>query len=255
MRPKIGITWLYRPGGGNPAEEETSRRYMAAVEGAGGHVVPLWHDEPWDCWLEEMDGLLLSGGGDIHPSRYGEENKGSEKIDLERDRKEFAAFTRARERGIPILGICRGMQVINVACRTGDGRGGSLVQALSRAPIDHALDGENSRFHWVKVVSGSQLAQYLGGAGEYQVNSRHHQGITDERLARDLVASAYSADGVVEGLEVPGYRFLLGVQCHPERSGEAPEFEAVLWAFVRVAGERARPRCGWPGTEAKMAAR
>jgi putative glutamine amidotransferase len=204
-----------------------------------------------------MDGLLLSGGGDIDPSRYCEENKGSEKIDLERDRKEFAAFTRARERGIPILGICRGMQVINVACRTGDGQGGSLVQALPRAPIDHTLDGENSRFHWVKVVPGSQLAQHLGGAGEYHVNSRHHQGVTDERLASNLVASAYSADGVVEGLEVSGYgfRFLLGVQCHPERLGEAPEFEAVLRAFVRAAVERAQPRCGWPGTEAKMVAR
>jgi putative glutamine amidotransferase len=177
--------------------------YRRAVEAAGAEPVELL---PGAAGLpQQVDGLLLPGGWDVDPSLYGE--KKDEKvgpIDRELDETELLMFRQARERELPVLGICRGQQVINVAM------GGSLVQHLEAHDIrDH---GRNHLAHTIEVEPDSELGQ-AAGEHKIRVNSFHHQAV--KQLAPGLHQSATGEDGTVEGVESDD-GLIVAVQCHPE---------------------------------------
>ena len=195
-----------------------------------------------------MDGLLLTGGADIEPARYGAANLGSVDIEPDRDELEAAAWANADARGIPVLGICRGLQAMNVFL------GGTLLQDVP----DHsgvAFGTGRARTHNLEIDPESRLAEALAQGDseglaatdeddptvELIVNTFHHQAITRERLAPGLrpVGWAHSGSGrLVEAAESRDDRWLVGIQCHPERTDSTPdEFEGLFAAFVRAVRE------------------
>jgi len=239
LRPRIGITsWHYRD------EEERWEAvldgYSRAVLEAGGLplILPIADAEPAlvEEYLEAIDGLIMTGGADIHPSFYGQivlERCGE--IDEQRDRFEVELVHAARGRDLPFLGICRGLQVLNVAL------GGSLYQDLSyRQGTDPAHDSPRERrgepAHPVAIAARSRLAEIIG-ARELSVTSTHHQIIRD--LAPGLEVSAVAPDGVTEGVEGPG-RFLLAVQWHPERMVARHPGQVALFRALVQHAERHR---------------
>jgi putative glutamine amidotransferase len=158
--------------------------------------------------LDGASGLMLMGGDDVNPARYGEpRHPETEDPDDGRDELECALIAKALERDLPILAICRGMQILNVA------QGGTLVQHLEnhrQKTIDKSLSA-----HCVEIVPGSTLATIAGGELKAPVNSRHHQAVA--RLGQGLIMSATDTrDGVIEAIERPDKRFVVGVQWHPE---------------------------------------
>lgn len=182
--------------------------------------------------LARLDGLLLTGGGDVHPRFYrSEEHPLIAGIDVERDRLEIELATAAAEAGLPLLGICRGLQVINVAL------GGSLYADLGNqhpGALPHSRYPEKPRdylAHPIEVSAGSCLAGIMG-AGPSDVNSMHHQGICE--LAPGLQATALAPDGVIEAVELPGHPFALAVQWHPECLLEHEPARALFKAFVNA---------------------
>jgi putative glutamine amidotransferase len=238
MRPRIGITsWHYRDD--EERWEAVLDAYTRAVLEAGGLpvILPIAIAEAAlvEEYLEAIDGLIMTGGVDIHPSFYGQivlERCGE--IDEERDRFEVELIHAARGRDLPFLGICRGLQVLNVAL------GGTLYQDLSyRQGTDPAHMSPRERrgepAHGVAITPGSRLADILGPR-DMPVTSTHHQIIRD--LAPDLVVSAAAPDGVIEAVEGPG-RFLLAVQWHPERMARRhPDQLALFRALVEQAKGR-----------------
>jgi putative glutamine amidotransferase len=215
------------------------RNYVDAVQLAGGLAVmlppdPQLLDDPGEA-LELIDGLLLAGGADIDPSTYGEPRH-AETLDtvLERDLFEIALTRAAIERELPVLGICRGMQLINVAL------GGTLTQDLSEhlGHEDHrrVLGSFEGSDHDVEVVPDT-LAMRVIDAREHATKSHHHQGL--DRLGEGLQVSATSAmDGLAEAIELPDRSFVLGVQWHPEADGMSP----VIGGLVQAAEAHARAR-------------
>jgi gamma-glutamyl-gamma-aminobutyrate hydrolase PuuD len=216
-------------------------RYLEALERAGATPLPL--DErasPADRAraFAAMNGLLLTGGADIDPARYGEAPSGARSAEPGRDALEDEAYRAALAANVPILGVCRGLQAINVF------GGGSLVQHLEgheSAPYPSAAVLR----HRLELTDGSRLGAILGESSDLEVNSYHHQAITPDRLAPGLRISAVAdhPDGgeLVEGVEStdPG-RWLIGVQCHPERTESSPPVFERLWAsFVSACAERA----------------
>ncbi|MBI3074022.1 MAG: gamma-glutamyl-gamma-aminobutyrate hydrolase family protein [Deltaproteobacteria bacterium] len=184
--------------------------------------------------LKALDGVVLSGGADVSPLNYGETaQKPAWAGHPERDAFELAIVRAARKRRTPILGICRGHQLLNVAF------GGSLWQDVvtmrdgSRVHRDASIYDDLS--HTLSVAPGSRVAKLLGKAGELTINSIHHQGV--KRLGRGLIATAWAADGLVEAIEYPRDRFTVGVQWHPEWM-DAPEQRRLFRGFVRVCGGR-----------------
>jgi gamma-glutamyl-gamma-aminobutyrate hydrolase PuuD len=216
-------------------------RYVEAVERHGARVVRLTARSTAaerEAALAAMDGLLISGGADIDPRRYGQPAAGAEDVDDPRDQMEAEAWAAAEARRLPVVGICRGLQAINVFS------GGSLLQHVE----GHAGPGWGSGpalTHPIRLVSGTRLATLLGPEPEIEVNAYHHQGILEADLAPDLRASAWadsSAGPLVEGVEATDGRFVIGVQCHPERTESTPaEFEALFAAFVSEAAATRRP--------------
>jgi len=196
---------------GDRRADAIQREYSAAVAAAGGvpRLIPsLAHLEAADVW-RGLDGLLLTGGGDVDPGRYGQPAAPeTASVDVERDEVELSLTQFAAERGAPVLGICRGCQVLNVAF------GGTLVQHLPDVTSQpHLVPGPRSEpVHKVEVAEGSELRGILG-SGSIEVNTVHHQGIS--RLASVLRPVAWSPDGLVEGVE-HRKRPILGVQWHPE---------------------------------------
>lgn len=238
-RPRIGITCDFETitdRRGCPAPRYVlGEAYVEAVRSAGGEPWLLAHLEPERARsvLDLLDGLVISGGDfDIPPAYYGEEARPA----CGRTRVERSAFERAlalgaRARNLPLLGVCGGMQLINVAF------GGSLYQDVSEREgcLQHSQPHDKRRpHHRVDLTPGSLLARLTGGAA-LEVNSTHHQIV--RALGRDLVATGVAADGVVEGIEVAGARFVVGVQWHPE-SIEAPEHQAIYRGLVEAARER-----------------
>src|ERR1700704_3393192 len=182
-RPRIGITTSTLHG------DEYYIPYLRAVEGVGAEPVNL---PAGTATLPEIDGLLLPGGWDVDPSRYGEEpDPKLGPIDKELDDTELRLFAQARDRGLPVMGICRGQQVINVAM------GGSLQQHLDGHEVRSF--GRSHLAHTVEVDPGSELGGAAGGDHQTRVNSLHHQAIG--KLAPGLVSTARDEDGNVEGIE------------------------------------------------------
>ncbi len=182
-----------------------------------------------------FDGVVLAGGKDVDPARYGaRETHPSVKMDPDRDETDFAAFETARRQGLPTLGICRGLQVINVAM------GGTLVQDIPTerpSGVVHLVKGKEDerRDHPVRVTPGTRIAS-IAGAPEIHVNSRHHQAI--ERIAAGLKVSAVAPDGLVEALESEG-PWLVAVQWHPENLPDDPASRRLFAEFARaVRGRR-----------------
>lgn len=180
--------------------------------------------------FEAMDGLLLSGGTDIDPSRYGRPNEGSQGIEPDRDQLEAEAWAAAEVRGVPVLGICRGFQAVNVFA------GGTLLQHVDgHAGPDYGRGPAAE--HAIRLVPGTRLARILSptnGSGVLRVNTYHHQAIRAPDLAPGLIASAWAtspASEIVEGFESPGDRLVIGVQCHPERVESTPPAFERLWGF------------------------
>ncbi|MGZ6256164.1 MAG: gamma-glutamyl-gamma-aminobutyrate hydrolase family protein, partial [Candidatus Limnocylindria bacterium] len=221
-------------------------RYLEALERAGAIPLPL--DERASAAdraaaFAAMDGLLLSGGADIDPARYGEAPAGSRDAEPGRDALEDEAFHAALEAGVPILGVCRGLQAINVFA------GGSLVQHLD-GHESVAYPSPAVTRHRLELADGSRLASILGSSTDLEVNSYHHQAITADRLAPGLRIAALAdhddAGELVEGVEsTDPDRWLVGVQCHPERTESSPPVFERLWAsFVAACAERARQAGG-----------
>lgn len=218
MPPRIALT-LSRSD--SPVRQRARARYVAALERAGALVIPL---EPGDAPPDGFDALCLAGGEDVEPGRYASEDLGCENVDPERDALEFALLERALAHDLPVLGICRGFQVLNVAF------GGSLVQDLP----GHRPVGDEVITHEVAAADGSLLARIVG-TQPHLVNSRHHQAVTATTLAPDLEPVA-QVDGLIEAVESRAHRFVLGVQWHPERTDEvAPAATRVFAALVEAA--------------------
>lgn len=224
MRPLIAVTSseLRRPDGGcNVPEGEPPRlevalgtQYPEAIERAGGVpvIVPPLRPDAVEPLLDRVDALCLTGGPDLQPSSYGEAphpKLGSTEPAI--DALELSLMRAADRRQMPVLGICRGMQVINVA------RGGTLHQHLPDLvgeQIRHRQDDHGSIATHRVVTARQSLLRATLCARALAVNSFHHQAICD--LGRGLVASAWAPDGTIEALEDPGRRMLLGVQWHAE---------------------------------------
>jgi len=185
---------------------------------------------------KRFDGLVLGGGVDVDPSRYGRRRleNGTVEVDAERDALDFDLFENARRRGAPILGICRGLQVVNVAL------GGTLVQDIpaqqpGSGPHEFPREPRTRRDHSVAVAPGTRLAAIVE-AREIEVNSRHHQAI--ERVAEGLYVSAVAPDGVPEAVEAPGREWFVAVQWHPENLRGDSASERLFAEFARAARER-----------------
>ena len=176
--------------------------YMAAVSAAGGEPVAAYCPEPdLTC-----DGLLLCGGGDIECTLYGQEDQGSQPPDRDRDRAETALFNAFYQAGKPILGICRGMQMINILL------GGTMVQDMPADQCIFHASSQGDTIHPVRCLEDSILGRSYGPL--FHVNSHHHQAV--DQIGQGLRIIAWSESGVPEALDLPGYP-LLGVQFHPER--------------------------------------
>jgi putative glutamine amidotransferase len=215
------------------------RDYETAVRLAGGEPrrLEIGGDNPADV-IREVDALLLPGGGDVEPSRYGEpRHRTFDAAEEGRDEFETELAQRARAEDMPILAICRGLQLLNVA------RGGSLIQDIPdqvSGALNHARrEATDLIAHDVQVSGGSRLAQLMfsemaaAPAQVVAVNSRHHQAI--KTLGEGLVVTATAADGVIEAVEDPAMSFCLAVQWHPENFHRTGEFKALFEAFIAAA--------------------
>jgi putative glutamine amidotransferase len=211
MKPRIGLTTTPEAVDGRPVEQ-VNRVYVDAVVRAGGvpFVLPVLEPGDAEPALLALDGLLLTGGGDVDPVRYGEaavpEVYG---VDPGRDAFETALVVAAAHAGLPVLGICRGAQILNVAL------GGTLLQHVPAVTgRDHCLrDRAEELVHEVRITAGTLLAATAGSI-RIGVNSLHHQAV--DRVGAGLRAVAWSDDGIIEGVESDGLGRFLGVQWHPE---------------------------------------
>jgi len=236
-RPRILLSTssLFRNTGLRRTDTLTGLNYAEAVVQAGG--LPLLASnlgpELAEDFVGEVDGVIFTGGVDVDPSFFGAEpHPQLGLIDTARDRFELALYRAARARGLPILGVCRGIQLINVA------EGGSLHQHLPALPgtIQHEQgDTSGTPFHTLTLEPGSVIARAFS-AERVRCNSYHHQAA--DRVGESLRVTARSSDGVVEALEGTRGPFLLGVQWHPEMSVQAyPEHLAPFRALVEAVEE------------------
>jgi putative glutamine amidotransferase len=209
--------------------------YIIAIENAGGTpiLLPLIKNESHiSDFLNIINGLLLSGGVDVDPLLYGEEpHPKMGKIDVDKDRVEMKLIPRALELDLPILGICRGIQVLNVAA------GGTLYQDMSMSPnsvLKHRQEAPGSyATQTIEVKENSRLWEILGQS-VIRVNSFHHQAVKE--VAPEMITSAVSCDGIIEAIESPNHSFVIGIQFHPELMWETskPVFN-LFKAFVNAA--------------------
>ncbi|MGA8523223.1 MAG: gamma-glutamyl-gamma-aminobutyrate hydrolase family protein [Candidatus Dormiibacterota bacterium] len=214
--PLIGITLRVLHEKGLPADLARNRAYFDALESAGGTPLGISSSlaEPRLRELFDLcDALCLPGGPDVEPTLYGEATRAdcAVEVDNDLDRAEMLLAGWALEADKPLLAICRGAQVLNVAL------GGTLWQDVGTQGAtehNHSQDGSRQELtHNIDVVPNSRL-HTIAAAPQVDVNSMHHQALRD--LGRDLVVTARAHDGLVEAVEHPGRRFVVGVQCHPE---------------------------------------
>jgi len=232
-RPVIGLTCYVeqaRWGAWDARAAVLPSVYIESVERAGARVVILPPYSRDADVVTRLDGLVIAGGADVDPARYGHEPLPTTDVPRhDRDAGEITLYLGARAVGLPVLGICRGLQVMAVA------EGGSLIQHLPDVVGDSRHREELGTFsaHGATFVPGS-LAATLVGAESATVNSAHHQAVAD---AGRLTVTGWADDGTVESAEDPTARFVLGVQWHPEQSGDEAS-ERLFAAFVEAARER-----------------
>jgi putative glutamine amidotransferase len=209
--------------------------YVQAVIKAGGLPVllPVGLDSRQvEQIASQVDGILISGGGDIDPDIFnGKAHSKVYDVNVDRDRMELELVRLAREKSIPLLGICRGLQVINVA------KGGTLYTDLDDQfgkIIHHSNKSFTTIVHTTAVQSGTRLAKIVE-PNTLEVNSLHHQGI--ECLGSGLIVNAIASDGLVEGVETDQGSYLLGVQWHPEALSEDPSALALFSSLISAAAE------------------
>ena len=227
-------------------QDDYAADYMRAVEAAGGEPIPIYYGRFEASAIPAHDGLVTIGGVDVEPARYGEPRHPRTEASVPaRDAAELALTRLALEERRPLLAICRGMQLLNVAC------GGSLHQHIeARAPHRGARGSDESGWHGVTVTPGSLLAGIAGG-GPLRVNSRHHQAVTPARLAPTLIEAGRTDEGgfiLLEAVEAAGHPFALGVQWHPERPEMRDDpalqaastllFEAFVAACIEARAQR-----------------
>jgi gamma-glutamyl-gamma-aminobutyrate hydrolase PuuD len=229
VRPVIGITAYVEPevswGVWKVPAAVIPLAYVRAIEHAGGRALLVPPSEDGiDETLDALDGVLFSGGADIDPAAYGHDpHPETTGVRADRDAGELALLTAALERDMPVLAVCRGSQLLNVAC------GGDLVQHLPEVGDEkhkhlHKFTGGVFTDHDVTVEPGSRLGALLGEHGP--VKSHHHQGYG--RVGDGLRPVAWAEDGTPEALESPHKRFALGVLWHPEEGEDAALFEALV---------------------------
>ncbi len=234
--PLIGITGSRDKSASGLPVVSLTEAYVNAVIAAGGLPVIIPVNTPPDAYaglFDRLDGILFSGGGDIDIARFnGQPHPRVYEVDLDRDNLEINLVQMAAKNSKPFMGICRGIQVINVAL------GGTLYTDIGdqfpgaqrhdwypNIPRDH-------RPHTVNVLPGTRLAEIIG-AGDTPVNSLHHQGL--QTIAPVLRPTAYAPDGLLEGVELPGHPFGLGVQWHPEWLQSMETMRTLFRAFVQAA--------------------
>jgi len=209
--------------------------YVESVRRAGGEprVLDPLKENPAQV-PAEIDGLLLTGGVDVDPARYGEERHPTVNVEPDRDAFEFALLAHSREARLPVFGICRGLQVMNV------GLGGTLVQDIpsqTSGSLEHTILAPPCAIaHEIWVSRGSRLwtlmQEKMAGADGCSVNSRHHQAV--KQVAPGFEVTATAPDGVVEAIECGASMFCLGVQWHPENFWRTGEFRPLFEGFIEA---------------------
>lgn len=234
MKPIIAVTMNYESHNSIGSMQIGESNTNAIIDHGGIPILlPVHTDSAFiNAILDHVDGVYFTGGVDISPLAYGEDPlKDLGSLSMERDCFEIALYQESIKRHLPILGVCRGHQLINVAA------GGSLYQDIYwQKPTDHlhlqSMPGKN-KFHNVTVVEDTRLHQ-LFGQTKIQTNSFHHQAVKD--LASGFIASAFASDGMIEAIEYVGDLFILGIQWHPELMyRHHNEFPAIYEAFITAA--------------------
>ena len=239
MKPRIGLSMNYRTLKDQGEQVYLDSGYFDAVARAGGipmPIVPLEDVVMLEAILRIVDGVVLTGGLDLDAGLYGERlHPATTLLHPRRQRFELLLYQQATKHKLPLLGICLGAQVVNVA------HGGALHQHLPEDEhyMDHGTGRSGTTRHLVKLAAVSRLREWLK-VDELTVPSAHHQGIV--RLGEGLQAAAVTADGIVEAVERPDYPFLLAVQWHPERHLDEPYNRVILERFVQAARERRKSR-------------
>ena len=240
MRPLIGIPTQadFREGSGRPIYCN-NRAYVHAIEHAGGipMLIPMLHDMSLlEALLMRLDGIIFSGGVDIQPRYYQEEKQPwLKEVDERLDEMEMHLMRQALQKDMPILGICRGMQLLNVAL------GGTLYQDITTefpGSMEHCRRelSRNALIHNVRIAEGSRMEQVLG-TNEIWSNSLHHQAI--KAPGKGVFISGRAEDGIAELLEVPNSRFVLGIQGHPEEMYMTePVYASLFQALVEACSSR-----------------
>tara|TARA_B100000212_G_scaffold188027_1_gene141840 strand:- start:4744 stop:5433 length:690 start_codon:yes stop_codon:yes gene_type:complete len=226
MKPIIGITCCMREARYSDFVRHAAilpSAYISMVDKVGGVPMIIPPAGDMTILLDSIDGLIVSGGPDISPANYNEEpGPMTTEFYPEQDYSEMGLIERALERDMPLLGICRGMQILSVA------HGGRMHQHLDTTPGHEGHGGffGKSTEHGVVVERGSQLASIMGDS--FTVNSLHHQGVSDAGSLE--VTARADHDGLIEGVERKDKKFCLGVQWHPERKGHDLLFSALIQA-------------------------
>jgi putative glutamine amidotransferase len=251
LRPIIVVTTSLRPGGSHQLPQvQLNVQYVTAVEAFGATALllsPGHAEESIRHLVSLAHGLVLTGGEDVDPARYGQEpHPELGTVNPPRDEMELAALEEALRRRLPVLAICRGCQLLNV------GMGGTLYQDIPSQLGGDLLHEQaapwNHRWHAARVEPGSGLHAIFGNT-DLSINSFHHQAV--HQLAPGLRATVWAEDGIVEGVEAPEYPWVYGVQWHPERGeADAPGDKRdpdrrLFWSLVQAArkyaeGEPAR---------------
>ena len=220
------------------ADPRNARRYVQVMETLGVEVRLVTPEEDGskatDVLMDGVGGILLPGGPDVDPALYGESPDSTADLQLNRrlDDLDLRLLEFAMARDMPVLAICRGMQLLNVAM------GGRLIQDLPDHRAEYSNGSWNSKKHSIFFSPGSKAAGIIGVAGFFQVNSRHHQGLREAQRSQRLMTTAYSVDdGLIEGLESPDHSWVVGLQCHPERQDEVPRQFANLFAAFQDRAE------------------